>query len=109
MKARFRSEADDWTDQGSKITEPDKLDAIRETLENRGSVIVQHWFYRGASAPDRRIFDEYEDFTTWLENETFAGDAIDVWNMADVCLNENLLAEGKCPDEEGLIPRRGAY
>jgi len=109
MKTRFRSEADDWSQDGSKITSREKLDAVKDTLEKTGPIIVQHWHYRGASAPDRLVFDDFDDFSSWLHEKTYAGDAIDVWSWADVCKQERLLAEGKCPDEQGLVPRGGAY
>jgi hypothetical protein len=109
MKTRFRNETDGWNSEGSKITAPDKLEAVRHNLENQGPVIVEHWHYRGGSAPTRLIFDDYDEFIRWLHEETFAGDAIDVWSWANVCKWDLRLAEGKCPDEEGLVPRKGAY
>jgi hypothetical protein len=109
MKTRFRNEADDWNPDGSKITAPEKLEAIRDQLENRGPVIVEHWHYRGSSAPDRLIFEDFEMFSEWLREKTFAGDAIDAWAWATVCKPEHRLTEGKCPDERGLVPRGGAY
>jgi hypothetical protein len=78
MKTRFRSEADNWNTDGSKITEPEKLEAIRRTLADEGPILVEHWFYHGASAPERRIFEDFDEFTTWLDANTYAGDAIDV-------------------------------
>jgi hypothetical protein len=48
MKSRFRIEGDNWTPDGSKITEPAKLEAIQLTLDKEGPIIVEHWFYHGA-------------------------------------------------------------
>ena len=109
MKTRFRNEADEWTSEGSSITSPEKLQAIKDTLDKKGPIIVEHWHYRGASAPDRLIFEEFDEFQRWLQEKTFAGDAIDVWSWWDVCKGEQRLAEGKCSDDQGLIPRHGAY
>jgi hypothetical protein len=109
MRTRFRNEADDWNPDGSKITAPEKLEAIKETLERKGPVIVEHWHYRGSSGPDRLVFDDYEELLEWLNEKTSAGDAIDVWSWTDVCKLEQRLTEGKCPDEHGLVPRHGAY
>jgi hypothetical protein len=63
MKTRFRSEDDDWSVEGRKITSPEALDAIRRCLENEGPIIVEHWFYRGSSAPDRAVFNDFDAFT----------------------------------------------
>lgn len=109
MKIRFYSEADDWHLGGSTITDPEKLKRIEHTLEHVGAIIVQHWHYRGSAAPDRLIFEDYAEFTEWLSTKTSVGDAIDVWNWEEVCLWEKRLAEGKCPDEQGRVPRKGAY
>jgi hypothetical protein len=109
MKIRFRSEADDWTADGHKITASEPLEAIRRCLEDEGPIIIEHWFYRGSCAPDRLVFDCYERFVEYLNSHAYAGDAIHVWSFAAACRNDNELAYGKCPDEDGLVPRRGAY
>ena len=109
MKTRFRSEADNWSQDGSKITEPAKLEAIRRTLDDEGPIIVEHWLYHGASAPERLIFEDFDEFTVWLNEHTYAGDAIDVWSWAATCQPDRRLAEGKCPDDQGLVPKGGGY
>lgn len=109
MKIRFFNETDEWTTDGSRITDPQHLDTIRKTLEDVGPVIVEHWFYRGATAPERFVFDEFEDFTTYLDMRACAGDAIDVWSFSALCKMDNRLAGGKCPDDAGRVPKRGAY
>jgi hypothetical protein len=109
MKTRFRSEADNWSANGSKITEPAKLEAIRRTLNDEGPIIVEHWFYHGATAPERLIFEDFDEFETWLNEHTYAGDAIDVWSWATACRPDTRLTEGKCPDDDGLVPKAGAY
>jgi hypothetical protein len=109
MKTRFRSEDDDWTVDGRKITASEVLETVRQCLENEGPIIVEHWYYRGSCAPDRSVFDDYEAFVEYLDAHASAGDAIHVWSFAAVCRNDNELASGKCPDEDGLVPRQGAY
>jgi hypothetical protein len=109
MKTRFRSEADDWTADGRKITASEALDAIRRCLEDQGPIIVEHWFYRGGCAPHRLVLDSYEAFIEYLNSHASAGDAVHVWSFATACRDDNELASGKCPDEVGLVPRRGAY
>ncbi len=109
MKTRWRNESDRWTLAVPRITEPAKLDAIREVIEKRGPIIVEHWYYRGASAPSRHIFEDYEAFTMYLNEECFAGDIIDVWDWSRACKTDNALASGKCPDAKGEAPEGGAY
>ena len=108
MKTRFRIESDNWSADGSKITEPAKLEAIRRTLEDEGAIIVEHWFYHGASAPERLVFD-FKEFETWLNEQTHVGDAIDIWSWNTACQPDARLTEGKCPDDGGLVPKGGAY
>jgi hypothetical protein len=109
MRIRFYSEADKWTTEGASIIATEKLDAIRKTLENERPVIVEHWFYRGACTPERRVFDDFEILMDYLTNEAFAGDAIHVWSFSATCRDDNALAHGKCPDDQGRVPKTGAY
>jgi len=109
MRTRWRNESDRWTVAVSKITEAAKLSAVRDVLENRGPIIVERWYYRGASAPSRHVFEDYEAFTAFLNDECFAGDIIDIWDWSKVCKTEDALASGKCPDEKGQAPQGGAY
>lgn len=109
MRTRFKSEADRWSAGGAKITSSENLAVIRETLEKWGPVIVEHWFYRGGSGPRHLVFDEFDQFMSYLDENAYAGDAIDVWSVWHVCKPEARIAEGKCPDESGLVPKGGAY
>lgn len=109
MRTRFRSDEDGWTVSGPNITSPELLDAIRRCLDEAGPVIVEHRFYRGSCAPDQMVFNDFEAFTTYLDAHASAGDAIHVWSFAAVCRDENALTYGKCPDEKGMVPTRGAY
>jgi hypothetical protein len=98
-----------WTADGRQITSSEALAAIRRCLEDEGPLIVEHWFYRGSCAPDRSVFDSYEAFGEYLDSRAAAGDAIHVWSFAAACRDDNELASGKRPDDDGLVPRRGAY
>jgi hypothetical protein len=109
MKTRFRSDDDGWTTDGRKITAPEALDSIRRCLEEQGPIIVEHWFYRGSCAPHRSVFNDVEAFTEYLDAHASAGDSIHIWSFAAVCRDTNELASGKCPDDDGLVPLRGAY
>lgn len=105
---RDRAQADEWTTEGDKITSEKNREIVRQKLE-RGSIIVEHWLYRGASGPVRLIFDDYQKFETYLSEEAYAGDMIRVWSFSEVCKMENVVAQGKCPDDNGCVPRKGAY
>src|SRR5579864_1675027 len=105
MKVRFFSEADQRTFDGVKINTPENIQTIRNILENVGPIIVEHWFYRGSSAPDRVVFDDFEDFEQYVNAKTSAGDAIDIWSFAAVCTRQSRLVFGKCPDDQGRVPK----
>ena len=108
MKSSNRSEADGWSTSGAKITSAENASAIRAARVD-GSIIVERWIYRGASAPDRLMFDDAEQFEGWLRDKTSAGDSIYVWAYSDVCRDDNAVAAGKRPDDDGEVPARGAY
>jgi hypothetical protein len=92
----------------TRIISPEPLAAIRETLEH-SPVIMEHWFYRGSCAPDRFIFDDYDKFEEYLRTRTRPGDANHVWRYDSLCRDDNVLTHGKCPDTDGLVPKKGAY
>ncbi len=100
-------ESDNWG-PGASILAEDALARIRSVLEE-SPIIVEHWFYRGASAPERIIFDDYELFLAYVHTESRAGDTFNVWRFDQLCRDANMLAHGKLPDELGRVPERGAY
>jgi len=105
---RTRYEPDDWTPDGSKILSDESVSAINKVLE-RGPIIVQHWYYRGASCPRIFGFDDFEDFEEYLKENAVPGDAFDIWSFNEVCTQEKIIAEGKLHDTDGCIPKGGAY
>lgn len=105
---RWKHAADEWTPDGRKITSPEHLEILQRTLDE-SPIVVEHWFYRGGSAPHRFVCDDYDDFIEYLQQKASAGDAIHVWNFSMVCRDDNAIASGKCPAEDGCVPRRGAY
>jgi len=109
MRTRFFSEADEWTTDGARITAPENIQAIRRVLENEGPIVVEHRFYRGASAPNRIIFEDIDDFLEYLDKQASAGDAFRVWSFERVCTEGERLAYGKCPDDQNRVPKKGAY
>ena len=57
---------DNWSQDGEKITSPDKLDAIRAVLETDGPILVEHKFLRGARGPATLVFSDFENFDKYL-------------------------------------------
>ena len=108
MKTRFRNEQDEWSKNGNKINLVENLEKIRQVLEE-SPIIVERWFYRGASSPERIIFEDYEDYENYMNSECYAGDSIYIWKFSEVCKDANTIVSGKCPDENGEIPKSGAY
>jgi len=104
----FRNEEDRWTVHGRNILTPEKQSAIRECLE-RSPIIVEHWFYRRGRSPDRLIFDDFDDFESYLQAQARPGDAFHIWEFAPLCRDDNILTNGKFPDPEGRVPERGSY
>jgi hypothetical protein len=82
--------------------------AIQAELQ-RDPIIIEHWHYRAGRAPSRHIFEDWEEFGSYLVAEAFTGDAIDVWSFATLCRPDHRIAEGKCPAEDGTVPKGGAY
>lgn len=106
---KVRCDTDEWTPHGRKILSAENLEVIRKTLEDEGPIILEHWHYRGARSPDRFIFDELNAFIEYVQNNAQIGDAFHIWSFATVCKDENTIAGGKFPDEDGCVPRGGAY
>ena len=106
---RIRPESDDWRPDGKKILSPENLAVIERTLEDEGPIILEHWHYYGSRAPDRFIFADMDEFIAYVETKSVIGDAYHVWSFAAVCRDDNEIAHGKFPDEDGCVPRKGAY
>ena len=101
-------ERDDWARHGYDISSPESLAKIEATLEKE-PIILEHWFYRGSSAPARLIFDEYADFSDYLRTRARPGDHILIWPFSGLCRDDNKLVSGKISDQQGRTPRGGAY
>jgi hypothetical protein len=102
------AEQDNWMTGGRNILRAETLSLIRQTLEE-SPVVLEHWFYRGARAPARLVFEDFDDLLAYLKQNARPGDAFHVWKYAEVCRDENELASGKYPDEAGRVPKGGAY
>ncbi|MBI4407526.1 MAG: hypothetical protein HY565_03435 [Candidatus Kerfeldbacteria bacterium] len=108
VKCHDRYEPDNWTTNGFKVTSEQGITAIQEAL-NRGPIIVQHWFYRGASSPFVLAVEVMDEFVTYVKTKTSAGDILQVWSFPEVCTKDNVVVQGKVPDLDGATPEGGAY
>jgi DNA-directed RNA polymerase subunit N (RpoN/RPB10) len=109
MKRIFdRFEPDDWTEDGKKILSDESVERIKKFL-SRGPIIVQHWYYRGASCSRVFGFDDFEEFEEHLDKNAVPGDAFDIWSFNEVCTQDKVITEGKLHDSDGCVPLKGAY
>ena len=108
-KAHHRYEVDNWRPEGEKITSVENLKLIQESIEEKGTIFIKHWFLRGSSSPDSFLFSDFDEFLTYIEEKVSGGDAIDIWIIHDIINIENSLTGGKVPDKDGCIPEKGAY
>ncbi len=70
---------------------------------------MEHWHYRGSRAPDRIVIAEYVDLIDYLKENAIAEDAIHIFDITDAIKDGKELAYGKCPDDTGMVPKKGAY
>jgi hypothetical protein len=109
FKTVVRHESQQWSTDGEKITAPENLERIRKVLETTGPILVEHWFFYGSRSPDRIVIGDYDEFIEYLKEKAHAGDAIHVWDLDPLLREDNELAHGKCPAEDGAVPSKGAY
>ena len=109
FKPGCRAAIDGWTIDGEKITTPEKFDSIKEVLYKIGPILVDHRFLRGARGPYTGVFDDYEDFISYLTEHARAGDQISVWSLWPFMRDTPPLAQGKCPDDDGAVPEHGPH
>ena len=105
---RLSTSNDEWVTSGPNILSEANKAKIRKALD-RSCIIVQHRLYRGGSSPSRVVFDDYGDYEAYTSEHARAGDTIDIWIWEDVCRDESKAAFGKCPDDDGYVPTKGAY
>lgn len=104
-----RYEPDNWGKNGDIFSTDENLNIVKEKIESGAFVIVEHWHYRGARCPDRFVIEDFEDFVDYLNENAIAGDIIDIFDLTDAWSKREIFLSGKCPDESGEIPEKGAY
>lgn len=103
-----RADDDEWTKDGEKISSPEKLAAVRKALEE-SAVLLEHKYLRGGRAPQAFVFDDYDELGSYLTEHARAGDKISIWTLWPFMRDTPPLVSGKCPDQDGAVPSKGAY
>lgn len=103
----MRYEADDWC-AGPHVLTPELRGRLIALVEE-SPIIVEHWFYRGGSSPERFVFDSSSDLGEFLEGKCRPGDSLWFWRFDQACRNDNACANGKVPDASGQAPKGGVY
>lgn len=105
-----RAESDDWQSDGPFISDTETLEKLRLLIENGHTLVAEHWHYRGARSPDRFFVEDHEGFIDYLKENAIAGDIVDVFDISDSWQSKGEhTISGKCPDERGEVPTKGAY
>lgn len=106
----FSSEADGWGAGGRRLTETD-LKLVQAVLEREGPVLLKHWFYGGASAPECHLFGEIGPLREYLKAKVLAGDALRIWSVEKLLEQQGMVTvvSCKCANGRGEVPSGGAY
>lgn len=105
-----RYEADEWTTEGSIFSVPENLEKLEKLIQEGKVLVAEHWHYRGSRCQDRIIVEDFDHFIDYLKDNAFAGDAIDIFDITDLWpKKDSPIISGKCPDQSGEVPQRGAY
>ena len=104
-----RFEPDNWGKSGDIFSTDKNLEILKGKVETGSFLVVEHWHYRGSRCPDRFVIEDFENFVDYLKENAIAGDIIEVFDLSDAWLKKEVFLSGKCPDESGEIPEKGAY
>lgn len=99
---------DEWTITGGRLDDQ-LLQRLHDTIEHESPVVVEHRVYRGARAPHRFVCDDFTELTRYLNTGVRPGDSFYFWHFDKCCREDNVLQRGKVPDDDGRVPKGGAY
>ena len=68
--------------------------------------VIKHWLYCCASTPAIEMFLEKDWLEGYITKNVKAGDLLEIWALQE---DKMRYAWGKMPDENGLVPLKGAY
>lgn len=110
FKCYSKHEPDDWSTDGERFTDPARLSELERFIEEGRLLVAEHWHYRGSRSPTRLIVEDYDDFIDYLQGNAVAGDIVEVFDLSSAWKQKSsAIVAGKCPDQQGEVPRRGAY
>ena len=99
----------DWSTDGKKVTDQDFESVIEQLFDSGNSIVLEHRYFYGSSAPDWTILHDYEDTVEYLNSSAKAGDHILIYSFDEMLNSVKCLTSGKCPNELGEVPNGGAY
>jgi hypothetical protein len=85
----------------------DGASSLARQADERGEdwfFVIKTWFYKSACAPFMQFCYSFEDLKEEVE-KACAGDIIEVWFVNE----SNRQFSLKLPDENNMIPEKGAY
>ncbi len=109
FKTVYKSDADEWTRNGQKISDPAVFGLISKALSQDRILLLEHWHYRGARAPDRVVVTDMDELLAYLMENAIAGDAVYVFDITTALEDGKEITHGKCPNEQDEVPLKGAY
>ncbi len=98
-----------WTAEASRITDPELLSRFAQILDHESPLIIEHKFYRAGRGPHWFIADDYDELVAYLRRESSPGDKFTIWHFGTCCRDDNTLVTAKYPDVDGKVPLGGPY
>jgi len=92
-----------------KVEENSLDEQFKNLSDDYDIFIIRHWFYCMATAPITISYDSKKKVESYLKDSVSAGDRIEIWAFILDSNNITPYVSAKMPDENGLIPLKGAY
>lgn len=92
-----------------RIMKDSDLEDWSRFIDTESDLIVVHYFYRRATAPERMIFGGGEVLADYVRKEGRVGDCFYIWSFAECCTPELVKFAAIVPDADGNAPDDGVY
>jgi len=96
---------ENWEINKDSTLSSEVLEAIEHYLNYKGFIAVLHWHFCGGRSPSPSAYEDFGDFKEYLDHEAKPGDIIHILPFPE---GEGIFS-GKVPNENGQIPKKGAY